>query len=144
MVLEKEDMKIASLEIHVEEDFDTLFDIGEFADTESNSTQADSTQNGVQAEETITVTENAKIVSPAATAEAIREISVTDPDEISQLLPFLSPGDFRNSPFRSLREYTYLGYFITSSGHSVSCYVKTEDLPLQMTDSVKEYYLENR
>lgn len=142
MVLEKDEMKITSLEITVEENFDTIFDVSEFADTKAEDAQTGSAQDSELAEENVTVTANATIISP--TAETIDQISITDPDELNQLLPLLLPGDYRTTPFRSLREYTRLGYFITTSGHTVSCYVRTEDLPLQMTESVKEYYLENR
>ena len=144
MVLDKEELKITSLKVSIEQSFDTIFNVEEFSDIKTNNTQDSSDQNNELTQETVTTAPNAVIISPTVASEKVEEISITDTEEITRLLPFLYPGDCRNSPFASLKEYTYLGYFITGSGHSISCYVRSEDLPLEMPESVKEYYLENR
>lgn len=147
LILEKEKVNIATLQLNAELTLDEVF---LFPENVMKTLQEKEAQKESDREKTTTtVGEIAVSASPMETKQLvieevlISEITITDAEEIAALLPYLHLGEASYSPFEDFREYVYLGYAEQASGYTTSCYLKKSDLPLEAPASIVAIITEN-
>ena len=104
-----EDLTITSLEIYPAEiEFFTLFDLDEDALVETTDDFW------------------------------MEPITINDPQELEDLLPLLTVGDYHSAMFPSTNQHHYLGAAHVNSGETISLFVPASALPLPATETVRE------
>ncbi len=148
LILEKENLNLSRLQLNAELLLNEIFRLPEdvLERLHEEETQAFSNKEKAAGAEEITLpaytsTQEMKVISIEEVL--MSEISITDPEEIAALLPYLHMGEVSYNPFEDFREYVYLGYAEQTNGITTSCYLKQSDLPLEAPDSIKEFFIKS-
>ncbi len=147
LILEKEKLNIATLQLNAELTLDEIFLFPESVKKllQMNEGETDDKAKTPAAEAAEITTSAFVLDTKQVVIKEVMtsEISITDPKEIAALLPYLYPGDLSYSPFEDFREYIYLGHAEQANGYTLSCYLKKSDLPLKAPASVVSFITEN-
>ena len=148
LILEKENVNLTRLQLNAELTLDEVFqfpeDVLNLLKEREATEEADEKKPAATDVETTTAVYTLETKQQIPIAEVLMsEITISDPEEIKALLPYLYLGDVSYSPFENLREYIYLGYAEQASGYSTSCYLRKSDLPIKAPDSIVAFITKN-